>query len=274
MLVKRMKEVGAFNASKMSAKTRDRAKKIAMEAREGNFIIPNVHYTPEVTLNVLSLDLLEEQEYKVKISNNKCNMHYMFDEARLGKAQEERFTEEDGLKDVVIEHNKFLDKYFESIEPKDEGSLVKGLEELKWDRDDVHDYVDEEYISRNRCAPKQFNDAFEICNESMVINLLDYFANRPNGGSCSYTLNGRDGYLKLCYVALKYVVDAALEVVFHATSEETKVAGRVMAYYGKNFDYGCSVEVDDYKAMLFESKQPEVKPGKINLMRPVLSVPA
>ncbi|GKE60208.1 hypothetical protein Tco_1510575, partial [Tanacetum coccineum] len=50
-----------------------------------------------------------------------------------------------------------------------------------------------------------------------------------------------------------------------------KVAGRVMAYYGKNFDYGCSpAEVDDYKAMLFESKQPEVKPGKINLMRPVL----
>ncbi|GKD13096.1 anticodon-binding aminoacyl-tRNA synthetase, class 1a, partial [Tanacetum coccineum] len=131
------------------------------------------------------------------------------------------------------------------------------------------------YYTYFRCEPEQFNDAFEICNDSAVINLSDYFANRPNGGSCSYTLNGRDGYLKLCYVALKYVVDAALEVVFHATSEETKVAGRVMAYYGKNFDYGCSpAEVDDYKAMLFESKQPEVKPGKINLMRPVLSVPA
>nr|GEX99054.1 arginine--tRNA ligase, chloroplastic/mitochondrial [Tanacetum cinerariifolium] len=68
----------------------------------------------------------------------------------------------------------------------------------------------------------------------------------------------RDGYLKLYYVALKYVVDAALVVVFVATSEETKVAGRVMAYYGKNFDYGCSpAEVDDYKAMLFETEQPE-----------------
>ncbi|GJZ29102.1 AP-5 complex subunit beta-1 like protein [Tanacetum coccineum] len=42
-----------------------------------------------------------------------------------GKAQGESVTE-DGLKDVVNEHNKFLDKYFESIEPKDEGSLVKG----------------------------------------------------------------------------------------------------------------------------------------------------
>ncbi|GKE40343.1 ARID DNA-binding domain-containing protein, partial [Tanacetum coccineum] len=66
-----------------------------------------------------------------------------------GKAQGESVTE-DGLKDVVNEQNKFLDKYFESIEPKDEGSLVKGLEELEWDRKDVHDYMDKEYISWNR----------------------------------------------------------------------------------------------------------------------------
>nr|GEX40916.1 ARID DNA-binding domain-containing protein [Tanacetum cinerariifolium] len=122
---------------------------VTVEAREGNFVIPNVHYTPEVTLNVLSYDLLEEQGYKVKISNNKCNLHYMFDEARTGKAQEERFTEDDGLKDVVTEHNKFLDEYFKSIDPKEDCSLVNGLEDLKWDINDIQDYVDEEYISWN-----------------------------------------------------------------------------------------------------------------------------
>lgn len=133
----------------------------------------------------------------------------------------------------------------------------------------------EYYSYFRRGAPEQFNDAFEVCNDSAVINFSDYFAKRPNGGSCSYTLKGRDGCLKLYYVALNYVVDAALEVVFVATSKETKVAGRVMAYYGKKFDYGCSpAEVDDYKAMLFETEQPEVKPGKINLMQSVLSVPA
>ncbi|GKA67752.1 ARID DNA-binding domain-containing protein [Tanacetum coccineum] len=122
---------------------------VTMEAREGNFLIPNVHYTPEVTLNVLSYDLLEEQGYTVEISNNKCYIHYMFGEKGKGKAQVESVSEDDGLREVVTEHNKFLDKYFESIEPKNEGSLVKGLEELKWDRDDEHDYVDEEYISWN-----------------------------------------------------------------------------------------------------------------------------
>ncbi|GKD04630.1 ARID DNA-binding domain-containing protein [Tanacetum coccineum] len=122
---------------------------VTVEAREGNLVIPNVHYTPEVTLNVLSFDLLEEQGYIVKISNNKCNLHYMFDKARTGKAQEESFTEDDGSKDVVTEYNKFLDEYFESIDPKEECSLVNGLEDLKWDKNDIQDYVDEEYISWN-----------------------------------------------------------------------------------------------------------------------------
>ncbi|GKA12969.1 hypothetical protein Tco_0692515 [Tanacetum coccineum] len=110
---------------------------VTVEARKGNLVIPNVHYTPEVTLNVLSFDLLEEQGYTVKIGNNKCNLHYMFDEARTRKAQEESFTEDDGSKDVVTKHNKFLDEYFESIDPKEECSLVNGLEDLKWDRNDV-----------------------------------------------------------------------------------------------------------------------------------------
>ncbi|GJW96417.1 ARID DNA-binding domain-containing protein [Tanacetum coccineum] len=120
-----------------------------MEAKEGNFVIPNVHYTPEVTLNVLSHDILEEQGYVVEISNNKCNIQYMFGRKGKGKAHEGSYTDDDGLEHVITEHNKFLDKYFKSIEPKDEGSCVKGLEELKWDRNDIHDYVDEEYISWN-----------------------------------------------------------------------------------------------------------------------------
>nr|GEV68278.1 ARID DNA-binding domain-containing protein [Tanacetum cinerariifolium] len=96
---------------------------VTVEARDGNFVIPNVHYTPEVTLNVLSYDLLEEQGYTVEISNNKCYIHYMFGGKRKGKAQVESVSEDDGLREVVTEHKKFLDKYFESIEPKDEGSL-------------------------------------------------------------------------------------------------------------------------------------------------------
>ncbi|GKE54574.1 ARID DNA-binding domain-containing protein [Tanacetum coccineum] len=161
---------------------------VIVEAREGNFVIPTVHYTLEVTLNVLTFDLLEEQGYTVKISNNKCNLHYMFDGARTGKAQEENFTEDDGLKDVVTEHNKFLDKYFESIEPKDEGSLVKGLEELKWDKDDVHDYVDEEYISWNGSLLDEIPPVVGV----MEINLLSLHKMVDNlGGYMCVTLGDK-----------------------------------------------------------------------------------
>ncbi|GJU25138.1 anticodon-binding aminoacyl-tRNA synthetase, class 1a [Tanacetum coccineum] len=80
---------------------------------------------------------------------------------------------------------------------------------------------------RDKVPGEEYNDAFEVCNNCEVINFSDYFAKRPGGGSDSCTLKGRDGYLKLYYVALKYAVDAALEVAFESTSKETKVVGRV-----------------------------------------------
>lgn len=120
------------------------------------------------------------------------------------------------------------------------------------------------------------NDVLEISNGCAFINFSEYFANRPNGGSGSCKLNGRNGNLELYYVALKDSVDTTLEVVLDETSKETKVAGKIMAYYGKNFDYGCSpAEKDLYNAMLYETKHGDfVKPGEINLMRSVLAVPA
>ena len=56
----------------------------------------------------------------------------MFDKARTEHAQEESNNENDGSKSVIGDHNKFLDEYFESIDPKEDYSLVKGLEDLKW----------------------------------------------------------------------------------------------------------------------------------------------
>ncbi|GJV53073.1 ARID DNA-binding domain-containing protein [Tanacetum coccineum] len=121
---------------------------IIMETKKGQCVISDVHYTPEITLNVLSYDLLEEQGYIVDIGDNKCNIRYMFGKGTW-KAQEEIHTKVAELNEVITQHNKYLQKYFESLEQKDEESCVKGLEDLKWDRDDVHDYIDDEYISWN-----------------------------------------------------------------------------------------------------------------------------
>ncbi|PWA97913.1 arginine--tRNA ligase, chloroplastic/mitochondrial [Artemisia annua] len=104
------------------------------------------------------------------------------------------------------------------------------------------------------------DEAFHVCDDHAFITLSD----KPNGG------------VLLCYVTLKYAVDADVEVYFAPPSKETKVRGRVEAYYGKGFNY--DEPADFYYATLFQS-EPDVidacvKPGKLNLMRSRLAVPA
>nr|GEV18586.1 bulb-type lectin domain-containing protein [Tanacetum cinerariifolium] len=50
---------------------------------------------------------------------------------------------------MVESHNKFLEEYFESIDPTVECSLIKGMEDLKMEKEDVQDYIDDEYLSMN-----------------------------------------------------------------------------------------------------------------------------
>ncbi|GJW38188.1 ARID DNA-binding domain-containing protein [Tanacetum coccineum] len=52
-------------------------------------------------------------------------------------------------KSMIAKHNKYLEEYFDSIDSKDACPLIKGLEELKWDRNIVQDYLDEDYKSVN-----------------------------------------------------------------------------------------------------------------------------
>ncbi|GJT35235.1 ARID DNA-binding domain-containing protein [Tanacetum coccineum] len=50
---------------------------------------------------------------------------------------------------MIAKQNKYLEEYFDSIDPKDACPLIKGLEELKWNRNMVQDYLDDDYISVN-----------------------------------------------------------------------------------------------------------------------------
>nr|GEW29872.1 aminoacyl-tRNA synthetase, class 1a, anticodon-binding [Tanacetum cinerariifolium] len=113
------------------------------------------------------------------------------------------------------------------------------------------------------------NEAFQVCDDHAFINLSD----KPNGGSGKNIFKCRDGSLELYYVALKYAVDAHLEVEFVPPSKKSKLTGRVKAYFGKDFCYDHPA--DDYHVLLFETDPPAyLKGGKINLMRSVLAVPA
>ncbi|GJU14649.1 ARID DNA-binding domain-containing protein [Tanacetum coccineum] len=99
-----------------------------VETNEGRIVVSNVLFTLEITLNILSLDQLEEQGYMVIYGDNKCRIKYMFDDIEEAVEQENTMKEED--KESIC-------------------SLIKGMEDLKMNKKDVHDYVDSEYLSMN-----------------------------------------------------------------------------------------------------------------------------
>ncbi|GJY30135.1 hypothetical protein Tco_0413630 [Tanacetum coccineum] len=120
----------------------------SVETKDGALVIPNVYYTPEITMNVLNVEQLENQGYVVTYERNKCGIRYMFDEGKgMIDAQGDNVMVYENSASMIESHNKFLDEYFESIDPKDECSLIKGMEDLKMEKEDVHDYIDDEYLS-------------------------------------------------------------------------------------------------------------------------------
>nr|GEY49789.1 ARID DNA-binding domain-containing protein [Tanacetum cinerariifolium] len=121
-----------------------------VETRNEALLIPNIHYTPEIIMNVLSIEQLENQGYVMTYERNRCGIRYMFDneEGMIDAQQDSVMTCED-LTSMVESHNKFLEEYFESIDPTVECLLVKGMEDLKMEKEDVQDYIDDEYLSMN-----------------------------------------------------------------------------------------------------------------------------
>nr|GEY88935.1 ARID DNA-binding domain-containing protein [Tanacetum cinerariifolium] len=85
---------------------------VLIEDGSQGFIVPGVHYAPKVTLNILSIDLLEKQGFEVKYDGNRCTLSDMF------KNKEIQIFDEDKMRTM---QNKYLEDYVESITKKDEG---------------------------------------------------------------------------------------------------------------------------------------------------------
>ena len=170
----------------------------------------------------------------------------------------EQYTEEeeDQTKhEVVVDADKVRKSFFEL------------WEQLACDSeaDDVDKYPEEDHQRK----VQYHEEAFQVCDGHEFINLSD----KPNGGSGRNIIEGRDGNLDLCYVALKYAVDAHLEVEFVPPSKESKVAGRIVAYYGKKFDYLFPPQ-NFYVVLSQTNCFAYLEHGKINLIQYVLAVPA
>ena len=119
-----------------------------VDTSDGEVLIANVLYTPEVTLNILSMKELEAQGYMITYGTNRCKIGYMFDLVEK-RGKEGSLIQEQDERDIITSHNRFLDDYFKSLDSEEECSLIKGLEDLNMDRQEEHDYIDQEYMSLN-----------------------------------------------------------------------------------------------------------------------------
>nr|GEV67854.1 ARID DNA-binding domain-containing protein [Tanacetum cinerariifolium] len=93
---------------------------------QGN-LVPGVYYALEVTLNILSIDLLEKQGYEIKYEGNICSLVYMFNNKESQKFDEDRMR---------TMHNQYLEEYFESLDASMDEDLIqikvlKGKETLE-----------------------------------------------------------------------------------------------------------------------------------------------
>ncbi|GKE42799.1 ARID DNA-binding domain-containing protein [Tanacetum coccineum] len=77
--------------------------------KDGNngYLIPGVHYAPEITLNILSINLLKQQGFEIIFEGNRCTLEYMF------KNQHGQNLDVDKMRQ---RHNDYLDDYFESLD--------------------------------------------------------------------------------------------------------------------------------------------------------------
>ncbi|GKA11746.1 ARID DNA-binding domain-containing protein [Tanacetum coccineum] len=82
------------------------------------YLIPGVSYAPEVTLNILSLELLERQGFEIVYENNSCRLVYMFKDPKVQNFNEDRLR---------VMHNKYLEEYFESLDSSAEQNNTPGL---------------------------------------------------------------------------------------------------------------------------------------------------
>nr|GEW04987.1 ARID DNA-binding domain-containing protein [Tanacetum cinerariifolium] len=68
-----------------------------------------VHYAPEITLNILSMNLLKQQGFEIKFEDDRCTLKYMF---------KDQHGQNLDVNMMRKRHNDYLDDYFGSLDSK------------------------------------------------------------------------------------------------------------------------------------------------------------
>ncbi|GJS19187.1 hypothetical protein Tco_0447819 [Tanacetum coccineum] len=87
------------------------------------YLIPGVYFAPEITLNILSINLLKQQGFEVLFEEERYRLEYMFKESTGNKLDLNRLRQK---------QNQYLDVYFERL---DESQNRKKEEMVSFEED-------------------------------------------------------------------------------------------------------------------------------------------
>ncbi|GJY42372.1 ARID DNA-binding domain-containing protein [Tanacetum coccineum] len=159
---------------------------IVIKDGSNGYLIPGVHYAPEITLNILSINLLKQQGFDIIFEGDRCTLEYMF------KKQKGHNMDVDKMRQ---RHNDYLDDYFESMDKERterEGEMPRLVEDT--DSSEVytfHGFVafldlikKDDIISKDWDAYRKIFDKVLIRNKN-AIDLLgsplsSYYNNSPS----------------------------------------------------------------------------------------------
>nr|GEY95687.1 ARID DNA-binding domain-containing protein [Tanacetum cinerariifolium] len=94
-----------------------------IEDGSNGYMLLRVHYAPEITLNILSINLLKQQGFEIIFKGDRCTLEYMF------KNQQGQNIDLDKMRQ---RHNDYLDDYFESLDKEiedKEGEMARAPED-------------------------------------------------------------------------------------------------------------------------------------------------
>nr|GEV08288.1 aspartic proteinase [Tanacetum cinerariifolium] len=144
-----------------------------------------VYYAPEVTLNSLSIDLLEKQGFEILYKNDRHKLEYMF------KNQKGQNLDEDNLRKM---QNNFLEKYIEFLDNKDT-SMEEDLIRIKGNIYSTKVQTFNEYVAflnlikQDEIVSQEW-DIFRNKFDKVVKWFYNYYLEKSLTGPIPPTING------------------------------------------------------------------------------------
>ncbi|PWA79554.1 arginine--tRNA ligase, chloroplastic/mitochondrial [Artemisia annua] len=120
------------------------------------------------------------------------------------------------------------------------------------------------------------DNLFLLCDHQSDMKFSEFWKEDINSTCGAISAVGEDGHVVMHYILLKDAVDAAIKITCESFAADLNVYGRIVAYYGNEFDYQCDNDFQKgfYMALLYEHGFGSgAIAGDIPLRKSLLAVP-